>query len=330
MNVTTEIFQLQSTSIIGDYDEYDTIGFDVSCNLGSIDVNKATKYPSFEELIKGTSEMLVYVSEYSNIKVSSIKKGNDSFHSIGLGVMNMHGHLMDNNIRYGSDNAIEFTDVFFASMNYYSIKASMELARDKKEVFLGFKESMYGTGEYFSQYLEEEFTTENPIVIKALGNIPQVTQEMWKQLKEDVEQHGMFSAYRIAIPPTGTISYVRSATASMAPITQRVETRDYGDAKTIYPMPFLTQENSNEYIEAYDMSMYEMIDMYATAQRHVDQGISMTLYITDQWTTEELAKIYIYAWKKAIKSVYYVRQRITTIDDIVMETSINECESCSV
>lgn len=320
-NLCTEIFQLQTTSIIGDYDEEDVIGYDVSCNLGSIDIHTSTKYSNFEELIKATTLMLTYVSDVSNIKVQSVAKGNSAFSSIGLGTMNLHGHLMYSGIRYGSDESLEFVDAFYSAMNYYSIKASMELAKERNKTFEGFKESAYATGEYFQMYLEEEFVATSDIVIKALGNVPAVTIEMWAQLKEDVKTYGMYNAYRIAIPPTGSISYVRSATASMAPITQRVEVRDYDKSRTIYPAPFLTQENASEYIEAYDMDMYEMIDVYATAQRHIDQGISMTLYITDQWTTEELAKIYIYAWKKGIKSVYYVRQRTTKIE---------ECVSCTV
>ena len=62
---------------------------------------------------------------------------------------------------------------------------------------------------------------------------------------------------------------------------------------------------------------YDLIDLYAAAQKHVDQGISMTLYVTDNWTTEQLAKIYIYAWMKGIKSVYYVRQRLQTLEECV-------------
>lgn len=228
---------------------------------------------------------------------------------------------MSNGIRYGSDESLEFVNVFFATMNYYSIKASMELAKERAEKFLGFEESEYGTGRYFNQYLEEEFTTDSTTVINALGNVPMITIEQWKQLKEEVLKYGMYNGYRIAIPPTGSISYIRSATASMAPITEKVEVRDYDKSRTIYPAPFLTQENAKDYISAYDMNMYEMIDVYAVAQKHIDQGISMTLYITDQWTTEELAKIYIYAWKKGVKSVYYVRQKTLTIE---------ECLSCQV
>lgn len=107
----------------------------------------------------------------------------------------------------------------------------------------------------------------------------------------------------------------------MSPITERVEVRDYDKSRTIYPMPFLTKENEHLFVEAYEMDQYEMIDLYAVAQKHIDQGISMTLYIKDTWTTEELAKLYIYAWKKGIKTVYYVRQKTTKVE---------ECLSCQV
>lgn len=82
-------------------------------------------------------------------------------------------------------------------------------------------------------------------------------------------------------------------------------------------MPFLTNDNQELYTEAYEVNPYELIDLYAATQKHVDQGISMTLYVTDQWNTEQLAKAYIYAWTKGIKTVYYVRQRLLTIEECV-------------
>src|SRR5690606_6761196 len=158
-------------------------------------------------------------------------------------------------------------------------------------------------------------------VLRALGNVPLITREMWRALQEQAMRHGLFNAYRLAVAPTGSISYIRNCTASLAPITERVEIRDYADSRTIYPMPFLTNENTSLYQEAYDIDPYRLIDLYAAAQQHVDQGISMTLYVTDQWTTEQLARLYIYAWMKGIKTVYYVRQRLQTIE---------ECVACSV
>ncbi len=321
-NLCTEIAQLQETSIINDHDEVDVVGIDVSCNLGSIDIHNATKVNDFGELISTAMEMLTDVSDITNIKnVPSVARGNELMHSVGLGVMNLHGHLASQGIMYGSKEANEFIDAFFTALNYYSIKASMEIAKERKETFYRYEESDYASGEYFEKYFDQELNITSDKVKTALGNVPIITSEMWKELEQEVQEHGILNAYRLAIAPTGSISYVRSCTASMSPITERVEVRDYADSRTIYPMPFLDNDNKHLFVEAYDMDMFDMIDSYATAQKHVDQAISMTLYIKSNWTTEQLVQVYLYAWSKGIKSVYYVRQRLQTIE---------ECISCSI
>jgi ribonucleoside-diphosphate reductase alpha chain len=322
LNLCTEVAQNQETSIINDYDEIDIIGEDVSCNLGSEDIHNSTKTEDFGDLIDTSVELLTAVSDMTNISnVPSVSKGNKEMHSIGLGVMNLHGHLMANSMEYGEEESLNFVDLYFAALNYYSIKASNRIAKERSITFKGFEKTEYATGEYFEWYLN------NPIEIKfekvktALGNIEPITVQQWSELKEEVMKYGLYHSYRLCVAPTGNISYVRSATASISPITERVEVRDYGDSRTIYPMPFLTDENHNDYKEAYEMDMYKMIDLYATAQKHVDQALSMTLYITDEWDTEMLTRLYYYAWLKGIKSTYYVRQRMRTLE---------ECVSCSI
>ena len=321
-NLCTEIMQYQENSIINDYDEADIIGFDVSCNLGSLDIHNAVKEEIFEDLVESAMRMLTAVSDMSNINnVPSVARANREMHSVGLGVMNLHGHLVSQGIMYGSEEANEFIDAFFTALNYYTIKASVQIAKERKETFYRFEDSEYANGDFFAPYLKNQLTITSEKAKKALGNVPLITINMWKELMEDVKEHGMYHSYRLAVAPTGSISYIRSATASMSPITERVEVRDYADSRTIYPMPFLDNNNMELYVEAYDMDMYKMVDSYAIAQKHVDQAMSMTLYIKDNWTTEELAKLYIYAWLKGIKSVYYVRQRMQTIE---------ECASCQV
>ncbi|WP_332649569.1 class 1b ribonucleoside-diphosphate reductase subunit alpha [Lysinibacillus sp. 54212] len=321
-NLCTEILQVQETSVITDQDEPNQYGLDVSCNLGSLDIYKATKVGDFETLVDTAVRLLTNVSQMTNIKnVPSVAKANKLMHSIGLGVMNLHGHLVTEGIVYGSKESVAFIDAFMEAVNYFSIKSSMEIAKEKGVTFDRFEESDYATGAYFDSYTTKEGSLLEPAVEKALGNVPQITREMWQALKEDVMKHGIFHAYRLAIAPTGSISYIRSSTASIAPCTERVEVRDYADSRTIYPMPFLTNENEHLYTEAYEVDQFKLIDLYAAAQKHIDQGVSMTLYVTDSWTTEQLAKVYIYAWMKGIKSVYYVRQRLQTLE---------ECVSCQV
>ena len=317
-NLCTEILQVQQTSLITDQDEPNQYGLDVSCNLGSIDIHAASKVKDFGKLVDTSMRLLTNVSQMTDIKnVPSVAKANQLMHSVGLGAMNLHGHLVTQGIMYGSKESIDFIDCFMEAMNYYSLKASMEIAKERGETFYRFEDSDYASGVYFDQYVDKEEQDVSSIVLKALGNIPIITQKMWQTLKEEVMQYGLFHSYRLAIAPTGSISYIRSCTASIAPCTERVEVRDYADSRTIYPMPHLTNENTHLYVEAYDVNPYDLIDLYAAAQKHVDQGISMTLYVTDNWTTEQLAKIYIYAWMKGIKSVYYVRQRLQTLEECV-------------
>lgn len=329
-NLCTEILQFQETSFIADKNKIDEVGLDVSCNLGSLDVRKAVQYENFEELIDTAMKLLTSVSDKTNIiNVPSVKRANELMNSVGLGAMNLHGHLAKEEIMYGFKDSIDFTDVFFEALNYYSIKSSMLIAKEREATFYGFEKSDYATGVYFDQYVNKEEPVLSDKTKKALGNIPIITATMWRNLKELVMKHGLYHSYRLAVAPTGSISYIRSCTASIAPITQLVETRDYADSRTIYPMPYLNNENKNYYVEAYDMNMYRMIDVYAAAQKHVDQGISMTLYVTDEWDTEELTSVYGYAQHVGIKSVYYVRQRLVNAVEEVAQ-NIQECESCQI
>lgn len=321
-NLCTEIMQYMETSEINDYDEVDIIGLDVSCNLGSLDIHSAVKEDNFESLIRASMRMLTVVSDITNIKnVPAVARANKEMHSVGLGIMNLHGHFVSQGIMYGSDEANEFIDAFFTALNYFSIKASVELAKERKKTFYRFEDSEYASGDFFEPYFRKELVVTSEKAKLALGNVPIIMIDDWKLLAEETKQYGMYHSYRLAIAPTGSISYIRSSSASMSPITEKVEVRDYADSRTIYPMPFLNDDNQELYVEAYDMDMYKMVDSYAIAQKHIDQAISMTLYIKDNWNTEELAKLYIYAWLKGIKSVYYVRQRMQTIE---------ECASCQV
>lgn len=317
-NLCTEILQVQETSVITDQDEPNQYGLDVSCNLGSIDIHAASKIRDFGTLVDTAMRLLTNVSQMTNIKnVPSVAKANQLMHSVGLGAMNLHGHLVTQGIMYGSQESIDFIGCFMEAMNFYSLKSSMEIAQERGETFYRFEDSDYASGKYFDQYLDKKEKELSLSVLQALGNIPVITSKMWHSLKQDVMQYGLFHSYRLAVAPTGSISYIRSCTASIAPCTERVEVRDYADSRTIYPMPHLTNENSHLYVEAYDIDPYDLIDLYAAAQKHVDQGISLTLYVTDNWTTEQLAKLYIYAWMKGIKSVYYVRQRLQTLEECV-------------
>jgi ribonucleoside-diphosphate reductase alpha chain len=322
-NLCTEIIQLSETSIINDYNEPDEIKRDISCNLGSLNIVNVMEGKDIESAVAAGIRMLDTVSRKSNIEtVPSIAKANQEMRSIGLGVMNLHGFLAKNRIQYESKEAVEFVDVFFAALNYYSILESMKIAKETGFTFKGFEGSAYHTGEYFEQYLNEEFLPKSDKIKKLFEGIKLPTKEDWAKLKDEVRQYGLANSYRLAVAPTGSISYVQSSTASLAPITERIEHRTYGNSDTYYPMPYLDDSNFFYYKEAYEMDMFKMIDLYAAAQKHVDQGISCTLYVKDTITTRELSMLYIYAWMKGLKTLYYTRTKMTN--------NTEDCVSCVV
>lgn len=325
-NLCCEIFQYQTPSIIEGYAGENKWGQDISCNLGSLNIANVMDNKDVEKTVETAIRALTFVSDNTSIsQVPTVKNGNDKSHSIGLGAMNLHGYLVRENILYTCEEAVEFCNVFFAMIRFYAIKASMKIAMERKETFVGFEKSEYAKGKdskVLSKYYNESYLPNSEKVKELFDGIHIPTREEWSKLLDDVKENGIYNAYLTAIAPTQSISYVQNATSSIMPITEPVEVRTYGDSTTIYPMPFLTNENMLYYQSGYRMDMRRVIDIVAATQQHVDQGISTTLFVTDDKTTRDIAKYYIYAYKKGLKSLYYTRTKLTRED--------NECLMCSV
>lgn len=321
-NLCVEIMQLQEVSEIGNYGEEWDIKRDISCNLGSLNIANVMEHKNMYEAVFAAMKALTSVSNMSHVdNAPGVIKANDELHSVGLGVMNLHGYLAKNLIPYDSDEAKEFADVFFAAMNYYSILASMHIARKTKTTFKDFDKSEYANGNYFAKYLENDYLPKSPIIAQLFEGIDLPTKENWATLARRVKKHGLYHAYRLAIAPTQSISYVQNATSSVMPIVDLIERRAYGDMETYYPMPFLDETTAAVYQSAYTIDQMKLIDLISVIQGHVDQGISTILYVNSTTSTRELARLYAYAHHKGLKSLYYTRNKLL---------SVEECTSCSI
>ena len=321
-NLCTEVLQASNVSTYSDYGEDDKIGLDIDCILGSLNVANVMDHKSIKETVKLAMDALTTVSDKMVIKnAPAVTKANKLLHAVGLGAMNLHGFLAKNKIMYESEEARDFANTFFMIMNYYSIERSMEIAKERNKKFYGFDKSTYATGEYFNKYVNNDYSPKFDKIKKMFENIYIPNKEDWNRLKNNVMKYGLYHAYRLAIAPNGSSSYVQSATASVMPIMERIEERTYGNSKTYYPMPYLSPENWFYYKEAYDMDMFKVVDMIATIQTHIDQGISFTLFVKDTMTTRDINRIDLYAHHKGIKTLYYARTKDTTRD---------ECLSCVV
>lgn len=321
-NLCTEIMQLSEVSEINDYYQEDIIRRGISCNLGSLNVATVMENKRIKEAVSISIDALTVVTDISNIDVvPSIKKANEELHSVGLGAMNLHGFFAKNFISYESKEALDFCNVFFMMMNFYSLQRSMEIAKERKKTFKDFDKSEYAKGTYFDKYLKLEYLPQTDKVKSLFEGVAIPCKKEWKELKDQVMEHGLYHAYRLAIAPNQSSSYIMTSTASVMPVVDTIEVREYGDSTTFYPMPYLTNDNFFFYKSAYDMDQMKVMKLISVIQRHVDQGISTILHTKSSDTTRDLARYYIYAHKIGLKSLYYTRTRKATID---------ECVSCSV
>lgn len=327
-NLCSEILQVSEASEFNEDLTYSHVGKDISCNLGSLNIAKTMDSPNFSQTIETAVRGLTAVSDLSNIQsVPSIARGNAMSHAIGLGQMNLHGYLARERVHYGSEEALDFTNMYFLAVAFEAIKASCMIARERGEKFVGFEDSDYASGTYFDKYINGtwEPTTDKCRELLAKSSIHIPTQEDWKALAADVAKYGMYNQNLQAVPPTGSISYINNATSSIHPIVSKIEIRKEGKiGRVYYPAPYMTNDNVEYYEDAYEIGPEKIIDTYAVATQHVDQGLSLTLFYPNTVTSRDVNKSYIRAWRKGIKTMYYMRIRQQALEG----TEVEGCVSC--
>jgi ribonucleoside-diphosphate reductase alpha chain len=329
-NLCSEILQVNTPTTYNADLSYKEIGKDISCNLGSLNIAKTMESPDFGKTVEVAVRSLTAVSELSFIdSVMSVAEGNKKSRAIGLGQMNLHGYFGKERMHYGDEESLDFTNIYFYTVLYYALRASNKLAIETGQPFDGFKNSGYADGTFFVKYLAQEWKPKTSKVAKlfADANIHIPTQDDWKYLANNVMVFGLYNQNLQAVPPTGSISYINNSTSSIHPIASQIEIRKEGKlGRVYYPAPFLTNDNRQYFQDAYEIGPEKIIDVYAAATQHVDQGLSLTLFFKDTATTRDVNKAQIYAWKKGIKTIYYIRIRQDALDGTEMEG----CVSCQL
>ncbi|MDH6235723.1 ribonucleoside-diphosphate reductase alpha chain [Cryobacterium sp. CG_9.6] len=329
-NLCSEILQVNTPTTYNEDLSYNQIGKDISCNLGSMNIALAMDAPDFGRTVDTAIRGLSSVSDQSHIaSVRSIEDGNDRSHAIGLGQMNLHGYLARERVYYGSEEGIDFTNIYFYTVLFHALRASNAIAIERGHTFEGFENSTYASGTFFDKYTDQvwEPSTVRGAELFAQSAVEIPTQADWALLKASVMEHGIYNQNLQAVPPTGSISYINNSTASIHPIAAKIEIRKEGKlGRVYYPAPFMTNDNLDYYQDAYEIGAEKVIDTYAAATQHVDQGLSLTLFFKDTATTRDINKAQIYAWKKGIKTIYYIRLRQMALEG----TEVEGCVSCAL
>ena len=267
-----------------------------SLTLGNIDVNNLDE---LEHIINITVRALDNVIDLNLYPLPYAKVTNHTYRAIGLGVSGYHHLLTNNKIRWESDEHLNFVDKVFENINYFAIKASNNLAKEKGKYSL-FEGSDWDNGNYFT--------------------LRNYNSDRWNKLKEEVHNFGLRNGYLIAIAPTASTSIISGTSAGVDPIMKKFFYEEKKGEIIPRVAPSLDSTNFFIYKDAHLIDQEWTVKAGGVRSRHVDQATSMNLYITNDFSMKQVLNLYIHAWENEIKSIYYVRSKALEVE---------ECESCS-
>jgi ribonucleoside-diphosphate reductase alpha chain len=207
-------------------------------------------------------------------------------------------------VLWESDEHLEQTEYWNEWWEYFAIKASMEIAKEKG-YYPMFPGSDWATGAYFDDR----------------GLVSRPGGPDWDGLKADVMKYGIRNGWWGAIAPTGSTSLIAGSTAGIDPVYKRFFIEEKKNGFIPQTAPNLSQETMWYYKEALKIDQTWSIKAAGIRQKHIDQAQSFNLYInSDVVTAKDFLEMYILAWKVGMKTIYYIRSRSQEQED---------CESCS-
>ncbi|WP_100010546.1 ribonucleoside-diphosphate reductase subunit alpha [Lentibacillus sediminis] len=306
-NLCTEITQNQSPSeFIEEFMENEGTlvkrykpGDYVVCNLSSINLGKAMPDDVLERLIKIQVRMLDNVIDINTLPIMQARLTNQKYRAIGLGTFGWHHLLARKQMKWETEEAVEFADELYEKISYLTIKNSMELSKEKGS-YPVFEGSRWSDGTYFEQ--------------------KGYTDKKWTALRDGVMAHGMRNGYLMAVAPNSSTSMIAGSTASIDPVFRPF----YNEEKKDFKIPFTAPDLDHHTYEIYRRSAYILdqrwsVRQNAARQRHIDQSISFNFYVPNTIRASVLLDVHLQAWREGLKTTYYVR---STANDV------EECEWC--
>ena len=312
-NLCSEIMQnmspmkIQKSQIqINEEDNYAVVekvvpGDFVVCNLSSIVLGNVnvTSDEEMEYVIETQIRAMDNVIDLNYYSVPFAEITNKKYRAVGLGTSGYHHMLVNNKIHWTAEEHREFIDKVYEKINYYAIKASMKIAKEKGS-YKEFKGSDWDNGNYFE--------------------LRGYKDDKWYELRADVHEFGMRNGYLMAVAPNGSTATIAGTTEGIDPVMARFYLEEKKGSIIPKTAPNLSEDNYWYYNSAYNIEQSWSVKMNGVRQRHIDQGQSFNLYITNNYTMRQIMNLYIEACKSGVKSIYYVRSK---------SLEVTECETCS-
>ena len=309
------------------------------CNLGSVLIDNhlddagALDHTKLRETIRTAVRMLDNVIDINFYPTEAARTSNTRHRPIGLGVMGLQYALYRKGIPFASKEAVEFNDEFMEAVAYYAYDASSDLAAEKG-TYSTYKGSKWDRG-LLPQDTVDLLAQERGMEI----DVPRGGKMDWSGLRAKIAKHGMRNSNVIAIAPTATISNIMGSSPCIEPLMSNmlVKSNLSGDFMLLNPyiirdlkkrglwttdiqnklkymdgeiegIEEIPVDLKRRYATAFSIDWSWLIDAAARRQKWIDQSQSLNLFCGDS-DMRIMSHMYRGAWKKGLKTTYYLRTR---------------------
>ncbi len=300
------------------------------CNLGSVNLSKHLTEGKFDfaklaRTVKTAVKFLDRVIDINFYPIDQAAKSNAKWRPVGLGVMGLQDALFKMRLPFDSIEAKELSRKIQEEIYFHALETSCELA-EQAGPHPSFKETRASLGQL-------QFD---------LWGITPPNSNRWETLRARIVKSGLRNSLLIAIAPTATIASIVGSYESIEPMVSNLFKRETLSGEFLQVNRYLVQELKNcglwnEQVRseikkhegsiqsvkeipadlklifrtAWELPMRALIDQAADRGAYIDQSQSLNLFIESP-TIGKLSSMYMYAWKKGLKTTYYLRSRPAT------------------
>ncbi len=300
------------------------------CNLGSVNLGRHITDGNFDfeklgRTVRAAVKYLDRVIDINFYPIETAASSNNRWRPVGLGIMGLQDAFFQMKYAFDSEEAMALSTKIQEEIYFNALTTSVDLA-EKHGAHTNFEITKAAKGIF-------QFD---------LWNVKPTDEERWSDLRERMMKHGLRNSLMIAIAPTATIASIVGAYEATEPQISNLFKREtlsgefmqvnkylVGELKAhgIWNDDFRNEIKMHEgsiqdisaipeairqlYRTVWEIPMKALIDMAASRGAYIDQSQSLNLF-QESSTIGKLSSMYMYAWKKGIKTTYYLRSRPAT------------------
>jgi ribonucleoside-diphosphate reductase alpha chain len=310
------------------------------CNLGSVNLlahltPDGLDHERLVRTVKTAMRMLDNVIDINFYTIQESRRSNLRHRPVGLGIMGFQDALQTLRIPYGSEEAVRFADESIEAVSFHALEASSDLAAERGP-YPSFADSLWSKGILPIDSID--------LLADARGglDLDRSSTLDWESLRARVKTTGMRNSNTMAIAPTATISNICGVSQSIEPAYQNLfvksnmsgdftvvnaflvrdlKARGLWDEVMVSDLKYydgsvgqidrVPEELKALYATAFEIDAAWLIEAAARRQKWIDQSQSLNLYVANP-SGRKLDETYRLAWKRGLKTTYYLRSRSAT------------------